>query len=117
MSSHQSEQSRTSPFLGVVDQSPYIFFLLDESGIFRYLSPAWEGYTGHGLEAAVGSPMNDSIHPDDRETNLLNISQLVNLRESQIRSFIRLLHRNGSPLPVNARKFFFPSRRASIGKK
>lgn len=59
------QESRTR-YQEVVESVNEIIFQSDLDGVFTFLNPAWSAITGHAVEASLGRPMTEFMHPDDR---------------------------------------------------
>lgn len=62
----QSLRRSEERFRTVVEHSPEVVAILDQDGRVTYVSPNVRGVAGHGADAAIGRPIDDFIHPDDR---------------------------------------------------
>ncbi|HEX4775361.1 MAG TPA: EAL domain-containing protein, partial [Acidimicrobiia bacterium] len=54
-------------FQAIVQSSNDIFFVVDEVGVVRYASPAFEWMLGYPRDTAVGWQITGLVHPDDRD--------------------------------------------------
>jgi two-component system cell cycle sensor histidine kinase/response regulator CckA len=49
----------------LVENLSEVIFTLDRQGLFTYISPAIERYTGFGPDQLIGQPFTRFVHPDD----------------------------------------------------
>ncbi|HYH39123.1 MAG TPA: PAS domain S-box protein [Azospirillum sp.] len=59
----ESERRFRTVFSGVRD----VVFRTDRAGAWTLLNPAWTDLTGWTVEESLGTPLMDTVHPDDRE--------------------------------------------------
>ncbi len=53
-------------YRSVVESINEVIFQVDVRGVWTFLNPAWTRITGYPLDASIGVPALDFIHPDDR---------------------------------------------------
>jgi PAS domain S-box-containing protein len=88
----EREQRRLRALL---EHSSTVTCVLDESGRFRYLSPAIEDVTGFAPQELQGEPAFDYIHDDDRERAERAFSRLLDAPGETHTVEIRVGTRNG----------------------
>jgi PAS domain S-box-containing protein len=54
----------------VVSDIEEVIFRTDAAGRWTFLNPAWTQITGFAPEESLGTPMIESLHPDDRGTGI-----------------------------------------------
>ncbi len=64
-------------FQAIVQSSSDIFFVVDDDGVIRYASPAFEWMLGYPRHAAVGWNITTLVHPDDRERAIEAFAQFA----------------------------------------
>ncbi|MCB1960189.1 MAG: PAS domain S-box protein [Rhodocyclaceae bacterium] len=81
-------ESRTR-YREVVESVNEVIFQIDAQGRFLFLNQAWQHVTGHATEDALGRPLLDYLHPDDRratrERIALIFSGALSLCECEVR--------------------------------
>jgi PAS domain S-box-containing protein len=48
-----------------IESSFDVIFIIDSSGIFRFVSPSWQQHFGYSAAEVIGSPFAPVVHPDD----------------------------------------------------
>lgn len=74
-----------------------VIFQINEHSQWSFLNTAWVELTGYSVEASLGQPILEIVHPDDRE---LTISQYLPLAKGEIvfnRYETRIVTQDGSP--------------------
>lgn len=79
----------------VVDNVKEVIFQTDVAGSWVFLNPAWTEITGFGVEASLGRPFLDFVHPDDRQHNLELFEPLIQREKDTCHHEIRYLHKDG----------------------
>jgi diguanylate cyclase (GGDEF)-like protein/PAS domain S-box-containing protein len=54
-----------------------VIFEADPEGRWTYLNPAWTRLLGYPVEASLGQPFLEFVHPEDREANLAKFVDVV----------------------------------------
>lgn len=83
-------------YRSVVDAIDDVVFRLDTAGRWIFLNPAWQRITGSSIGRALGRPLLDSIHPDDRHTHALQLHRLISGTVETVRLELRFLKMDGS---------------------
>lgn len=73
--------------------------VVDASGMFTYVSPAFQRIFGYAPEEVVGTPMIEYVHPDDRAATLQAASEIM-AGESKLNLENRYLHKDGHTVHV-----------------
>ncbi|MCW2928795.1 MAG: sensor histidine kinase [Thermoleophilia bacterium] len=68
-------------FRSVFENVREVIFHTDDEGRWTLLNPAWEEMTGYAVEASLGRPFVDYVHPEDRDGNH---ELFVQLRDREI---------------------------------
>ncbi len=83
----------------IVETSPLVYYVVDAASRVIYANPASEDFLGYAPDEILGMAASDLIHPDDLETALSALSQIVETgtgRPGQIPPMaMRVQHRNG----------------------
>lgn len=88
----QSEQR----FRSLIENATDITIILDDKGIFRYISPSVKRILGYSPERAIGRSALEVVHPDDCGTIAQTLNKAIeNPRKSQSAVEYRVRHRNG----------------------
>lgn len=58
-------QESEARYRAFVENSSDVIFILDGSGVFRFVSPSWEQHFGYPAAAVLGKPFAPVVHPDD----------------------------------------------------
>lgn len=80
----------------LVDNSHDIIFILDANGVCSFMSPAWVQLTGHPVNAVVGRPLAEFVHPDDQAHCEAARLALFKSGQRQLNVEYRVQHRDGS---------------------
>jgi len=73
--------------------------VVNPSGMFTYVSPAFQRIFGYAPEEVVGTPMIDYVHPDDREATLRAASEIM-AGESKLNLENRYIHKDGHTVHI-----------------
>ena len=60
-----SLRASEAQFRSFVESSFDVIFVLDQRGVFQFVSPAWEEHFGHPVREAAGQDFRPFVHPDD----------------------------------------------------
>ena len=77
-------------YRAVVESVKEVIFRLDDRGIITFLNPAWTTISGFALNDSVGRPIDDFIHPEDRERQRELLHELHHGARSHLRQEFRL---------------------------
>jgi PAS domain S-box-containing protein len=58
-----------------------LMVIVDAQGVFRAVSPSWTRILGHPVEAVIGRPFSDFMHPDDVEPSNAALARAINATE------------------------------------
>jgi PAS domain S-box-containing protein len=61
----------------VVESVGEVIFRIDRDGHWTFLNPAWEAITGWPVEATLGRPCLDYVHPGDRDWTATAFARLM----------------------------------------
>lgn len=64
------------PSAGVIDQLPLALAELDRDGRIRRLNDGWRELTGHSARRSLGQPLDDFLHPAERESWMPTVQRL-----------------------------------------
>lgn len=92
---NQALEESEKRYRSVVENVKEVIFQTDAQGIWTYLNPAWTEVTGFPLEASLGKPFLDYVHPDDRQRNAELFAPLIERKKDYCRHEIRYLHCDG----------------------
>ncbi|WLT32624.1 response regulator [Geothrix sp. PMB-07] len=97
---HRMEQelkASESRMRSIIEHALDLVVILDQAGRVSYSSPAAAKILGYTYGERYGLPAVDLIHPDDQETYLDVLRELVQTPGASRTLEIRVMHRNGSP--------------------
>ncbi|WP_066342785.1 putative bifunctional diguanylate cyclase/phosphodiesterase [Azohydromonas lata] len=80
----------------VVDVLKEVVFQTDAAGRWTFLNPAWTDVLGHDVQASLGTPFLDCVHPEDRERSAALLAPLMEREQEDCRHEIRCVARDGS---------------------
>ena len=83
-------------FRALIDHCADAVALLDRQGVVQYISPAATRILGYDLDAYIGEPVFEVIHPDDRQRVAERLDQLMRQTGSQLTTELRAGHADGS---------------------
>jgi two-component system, cell cycle sensor histidine kinase and response regulator CckA len=83
-------------FRALIDHCADAVALLDQHGVVQYISPAATRILGYDLEAFIGAPVIDNIHPADRQRVAERLRQLALQPASHLTTELRVGHIDGS---------------------
>ncbi|HTD88307.1 MAG TPA: response regulator [Candidatus Binatia bacterium] len=83
-------------YRSVVENIKDVIFHINDAGKFTFLNPAWTEMSGFKTKDALGTPVMDYLHPDDRERHWDLFQQLIERKCSSCRHEMRFLARDGS---------------------
>lgn len=79
----------------IVNNVQEVIFQTDLNGCWTFLNSAWERITGYSVEESLGSSFTDMVFPDDKETSMYHLSELVNGTEKTSRYNLRYITKSG----------------------
>jgi PAS domain S-box-containing protein len=82
-------------YRSVVDGVDDAVFQTDAGGRYTFLNEAFERSTGHAVESALGRPVWEFVHPDDRTAHTRALAPLLATRMGQVRHRYRCLTAGG----------------------
>lgn len=88
------EQSENR-FRALVQEGSDLIAILDEQGIYQYVSPTSLPVLGTSPEEYIGKNAFDFIHPEDKDRVLAEFSHIISTKRVDIQPF-RFLHKDGS---------------------
>lgn len=83
-------------FSKLIEKSHDGITLMDDSGKLIYTSPAVQRILGYGLEDFNGEDPFELVHPEDRETLAMSVTELRDCPGCSIRSTYRVRHNSGA---------------------
>ncbi len=84
----------------VVDEVSDVVFRCDRHGRWTLLNAAFTRLTGHPVEATLGRPLEEAVHPDDRDRVAGFVAVLASGRLDQVAEQLRLRCADGSEATV-----------------
>ena len=72
-----------------------VVLTLDEGGRIRYLNRAWQTLTGCPIREAIGKPLANFVHPDDRSALVASIEELKSATTRECRMEVRITSSDG----------------------
>ena len=72
-------QTTQKKYSDMINNSPDLFFMLDQNGCFTFVNKTFENMLGYSLKSVQGKHLRDLVHEDDRE----KIHFFLNDRRSQ----------------------------------
>lgn len=88
--------SERAPFEKLIQHSSDVVFLVDQAGVYQYVSPAVESVLGYEPEELLGVIGFDLVHPDDVEDTMEEFYRSIENPEYQPLVEFRAEHRDGS---------------------
>lgn len=88
------EQSENR-FRALVQEGSDLIAILDENGLYKYVSPTSQTVLGIAPEEFIGKNAFDFIHPDDRDRVLAEFTSITTSKRVDIQPF-RFLHKDGT---------------------
>jgi len=88
---HKSEER----YRTVVDHLKEVVFQTDAQGRWTFLNPSWTEVTGFAVNEALGQPLLDFVHPEDRALAIEDHLAIVRGDRHEIRCEARYLRRDG----------------------
>lgn len=79
----------------IVNNVQEVIFQTDINGCWTFLNAAWERITGYSVEESLGSTFTTMVYPDDKETSMYHLSELVNGTETTSRYNLRYITKSG----------------------
>lgn len=72
-----------------------VVLTLDDDARIRYLNRAWETLTGRPVKDAIGQPLPDFVHPDDRSSFLASVRELKSAAFNECTMEVRITANGG----------------------
>lgn len=79
----------------IVNNVQEVIFQTDINGCWTFLNAAWERITGYSVEESLGQTFTSMVYPDDKETSMYHLSELVNGTETTSRYNLRYITKSG----------------------
>lgn len=79
----------------IVNNVQEVIFQTDLNGCWTFLNSAWERITGYTVEESLGTSFTDMVFPEDKETSMYHLSELVNGTEKTSRYNLRYITKSG----------------------
>lgn len=94
---HQADETRAfaEHFKSVVENIGEVIFRIDSQGRWAYLNPAWEGLTGHAIDASIGHSWLDLVEPSARPDLVERAEAVLCGEDRSTRRTVRLETRDG----------------------
>ena len=89
-------------FRSLIQNSSDVTMIIDQAGVFRYLSPAVEQLLGYRPVALVGRTATDYVHPDDQDYLRLRLGEEFQTSSDTAVLEFRMVRRDGSRRDVEA---------------
>jgi len=83
-------------FRALVENSSDALLLLDAEGRVSYVSPSSSRHLGWGSDEMLGGSIFDFLHPDDRDTMSVRLTDVLRSPAKPLHQDIRLQHADGS---------------------
>ncbi|MEO8613005.1 MAG: PAS domain S-box protein [Chloroflexota bacterium] len=102
---YTSLRESTEQYQNVLSSVREVIFQVNERSQWSFLNAAWVELTGYSVEASLGQPILDILHPDDREITIRQYRPLVKHEIPFSRYETRIITQEGSPrwIEVHAR--------------
>jgi PAS domain S-box-containing protein len=82
-------------YRSVVENVKEVIFQADTDGRFQFLNPAWETMTGLSVEASLGTPFWEHVHPRDKSKNEEFLRSLTSREKESLRYETRYRTKEG----------------------
>jgi len=89
-------KSSEGKFRTLVECSTDVIFVLDDHGLFRFASPAWEHHFGFPVSDILGKEFAPFVHPDDVLPCFEHLQQVLTTGQSATSPPYRVKHADGS---------------------
>ncbi len=83
-------------FRTLIECSTDVIFVLDDKGVFRFASPAWENHFGYPVSDIMNKEFAPFIHPDDILPCVQHLQQVMTSGKSSTSPPYRVKHADGS---------------------
>jgi PAS domain S-box-containing protein len=80
----------------LVESSVDVIFVLDASGVFQFISPAWEMHFGYPVSEAIGKPFIPFVHPEDVQPCATYLQQVMESGQVATSPPFRVRHADGN---------------------
>ena len=94
--SEEALKSSESKFRTLVECSTDVIFVLDDRGMFRFASPAWETHFGYPVSDIIGREFATFVHPDDVLPCAQHLQQVLTTGKGGTSPPYRVKHADGS---------------------
>jgi PAS domain S-box-containing protein len=91
----QALQESEARYRSVVDNVKEVIFQTDVNGCWTFLNPAWAEITGYAIDASLGKPLLDFVHPLDHQRNKELFEPLIRHEQEFCRNEIRYISKSG----------------------
>ena len=82
-------------YLDMLESVSEVIFRTDVEGRLTYLNGVWQELSGHAVEASLGKPLHEFLHPDDREAAMQLCGDLIAGSSADCEREFRLRTRSG----------------------
>lgn len=89
-------QQSISQYQHLLSKIQVVVFQTDRVGNWTYLNSAWSKVIGHSVEASLGQPMWEFVHPEDRQGLREAFQNLVDQTAEDYQQELRYLSQQGS---------------------
>jgi PAS domain S-box-containing protein len=83
-------------FRMLVENSIDVIFVLDEQGVFQFVSPSWEKHFGYPASQVLHNNFEPFVHPDDTQLCFEYLLNIMKSGEASTSPVYRVRHNNGS---------------------
>ncbi|HEY5975733.1 MAG TPA: PAS domain S-box protein, partial [Geobacteraceae bacterium] len=83
-------------FRSLVESSFDVIFVLDTTGVFQFVSPAWEKHFGYAVSEVVGRDFRPFVHPDDAPLCAEYLVKVLSTGRSDTSPPYRVRHADGT---------------------
>ena len=94
--SEEALKASESKFRTLIECSTDVIFVLDDTGMFRFASPAWEKHFGFQVSDIIGREFAPFIHPDDVLPCAQHLQEVLTTGQSATSPPYRVKHADGS---------------------
>jgi PAS domain S-box-containing protein len=95
LASAEALRASEERYRSVVSEIDEVIFRTDAAGRWTFLNPAWADITGFIPQESLGAPLLDSVHPEDRATNIEQCRPLADGTADYCRHEVRYLTKDG----------------------
>ncbi len=83
-------------FRMLVENSIDVIFVLDEQGVFQFVSPAWEKHFGYSVSDVLNQSFAPFVHPEDAQPCFAYLVNIMKSGEAATSPIYRVRHSDGS---------------------